>query len=430
VNNGVKLVGKMTNRVKGQRGCVVRKGSKYFIKFRGPDGKQKMQGNSPGHGFRNHQEAQDRLHEVLAEVNRGDYIGSKSITFAPFAEQWIHDRISIRGSTVSAYGSLIRQNLVPHLGKLKVHDIQLHHVQALVSKLAGSLSVKSLRNVMTLLRVMLVGRNGPSAVKLGYIRHDPTSGVELPHKKHGGVLLATPDQVRALINIAQDRAKESKCAEVGHAMILLDAFTGLRRGELLALQFANIDWFAAEIMVKQSISKFKSDDDVHKWSWKLGPTKNGRTRRVGVGERILLLLAELKQRAVDKEGFIFTPESAGLTRSALAFITPDYFNDSIYAPIAKAAELAQIRFHDLRHFFASMLIAQGETAKYVCDQLGHSSIQVTFDTYGHLFPQSRREAASRLENAMFDARKDQLVENLVEKADHKTNAGSRGKRPN
>jgi hypothetical protein len=74
-----------------------------------------------------------------------------------------------------------------------------------------------------------------------------------------------------------------------------------------------------------------------------------------------------------------------------------HFNESVYAPIAAGAELPGVRFHDLRHFFASVLIAQGKTAKYVQDQMGHSSIQVTFDTYGHLFPQARQESVSRLD---------------------------------
>src|SRR5579862_598570 len=261
--------------MKGQRGCVVRKGRSYFIKYRGPDGKQKMQGSSPGHGFCSYDQAQTKLHEVLSEINRGEYIESKSITFASFAEQWITDRISIRGSTASAYGSLIRQNLVPHLGKLRVHEIQLRHVQGLASNLAGSLSVKSLRNAMTLLRVMLVGQKGPSAIKLGYIRHDPMRGVELPQRKHGNIQPPTPELVWTLINVAQGKAKESQCAEVGHAMIFLDAFTGLRRGELLALQHTDIDWFVGEIVIARSISIAKGDDGVRKWSWKLGPTKNG-----------------------------------------------------------------------------------------------------------------------------------------------------------
>ena len=72
---------------------------------------------------------------------------------------------------------------------------------------------------------------------------------------------------------------------------------------------------------------------------------------------------------------------------------PDYFDEFIFGRVAAHAGLPNVRFHDLRHFFASMLIAQGESAKYVCDQIGHSSIQVTFDTYGHLFPNSRRNSS-------------------------------------
>jgi hypothetical protein len=84
---------------------------------------------------------------------------------------------------------------------------------------------------------------------------------------------------------------------------------------------------------------------------------------------------------------------------------PDYFDAFIFGRIAAHAGLSHVRFHDLRHFFASMLIAQGESAKYVCDQMGHSSIQVTFDTYGHLFPNSRETAAKKLQQAMFTGRK-------------------------
>jgi integrase len=416
--------------LKGQRGCVVRKGTSYFIKYRGPEGKQIMQGSRPGHGFRSHQEAQQRLHEILSEINRGDYIEAKSIRFRSFADNWINERISIRGSTSSAYASLIRQNLVPHLGTLHVHEIQLLHVQSLVSKLASSLSVKTVRNAFMLLRVMLVGKMGPSAIKLGYLRHDPTKGVELPQLKQGNVRPPAPEEVWALINTAEEKAKESQCAYAAHAMIFLEAFTGLRRGELLALRHTDIDWFTGEIVVARSISKAKAHDGVHKWLWNVGPTKNGKTRRVGVGDHVLRLLGELKQRVTNDEGFIFTPTMVGLPALSYPFIAPDYFNTNIYAPIVASAELAHIRFHDLRHFFASMLIAQGESAKYVSDQLGHSSIQVTFDTYGHLFPQSRREASSKLEQTMFAARKEPSVENVVENRVSPASKGAESTRPN
>ena len=110
--------------------------------------------------------------------------------------------------------------------------------------------------------------------------------------------------------------------------------------------------------------------------------------------------------------------------------SPIPLGESIYGPITAAAGLAGVRFHDLRHFFASMLIAQGESAKYVCDQLGHSSIKVTFDTYGHLFPQAKQEASSKLEEAMFAARKEPSVENLVEKLPKQSHGKRDGRRAN
>jgi integrase len=415
--------------MQGQRGCVVRKGSSYFIKYRLPSGKQKMEGSRPGHGFRTHDEAQARLHGILDEINRGSYVEKKSIKFGAFAGQWIEGRVSIGGSTESAYGSVIRKHLVPHLGHFRVHEIQLANVQSMVAKMASKRSRKSLENAVTLLRVMLVGKKGPSAIKLGYLRHDPTLGLELPPKLVRETQPPTPEQVWMLVETAEEMSKENVCAKVAHDIIFVDAFTGLRRGEILALQFRDVDWFAREIVVSRAIVKVKAEDGVHKWDWKVGATKGKKTRRVGVGERVLRMLAELKQSATDKDGFIFTPELAELSAGRYPFVEPDLFNASVYGPIAAAAKLTNVRFHDLRHFFASMLINQGESAKYVCDQLGHSSIQVTFDTYGHLFPQSRREASDKLEQSMF-AKRQERVEKLVENARQDGSGDGEGSRPN
>ena len=125
--------------------------------------------------------------------------------------------------------------------------------------------------------------------------------------------------------------------------------------------------------------------------------------------------AALRAHATDPSGLVFS--GPGGKR-----IDPDYFDEFIFGRIAAHAGLPNVRFHDLRHFFASMLIAQGESAKYVCDQMGHSSIQVTFDTYGHLFPNSRETAAKKLQQAMFTGRKNGFGSSLVAKP------GKRGKK--
>jgi hypothetical protein len=125
------------------------------------------------------------------------------------------------------------------------------------------------------------------------------------------------------------------------------------------------------------------------------------------------LLRSLRKTAQDRDGYVFTPAMFVLKHPSYQFLDPDYLDASVFAPIAEAARLAGHRFHDFRHFFASMLIAQGESAKYVCDQMGHSSIQVTYDTYGHLFRSARPEAAAKLQAGVFAARSSQDDVRLV-----------------
>ena len=196
---------------------------------------------------------------------------------------------------------------------------------------------------------------------------------------------------------------------VGYGIIYLGAFTGLRRGEVLALGFEDVDWFQNVHIVNKPLARFPATDRFHKWVWRIGPTKSKKSnRRVGLPANVLQLLSGLKQASVNGEDLIFARAEGNL-------IDPDYFDDHIFKPVRNKAGLPDIRFHDLRHFFASMLIAQGESPKYVSDQLGHSNIQITFDIYGHLFPQAEAEASSKLEKRMFEERKGPFVRRLLEK---------------
>jgi integrase len=196
--------------------------------------------------------------------------------------------------------------------------------------------------------------------------------------------------VWALINAAKE------IGGIGYAITYLGAFTGLRRNEALALQFPDVDWFEHEVRVKHAVSKRRGRDGAHKWEWHLGPPKSKKSyRKIAVTESVMHLLADLKGHA--KSDFLF-PGDTG------TFIDPDKFDAEIWKPVATRAGLPGTRFHDLRHFFASQLIANGETAAFVRDQMGHSSIQVTFDTSGHLFPGRGKEASGRYEKAMEQAR--------------------------
>jgi len=380
-----------------QRGSIVKKGSVHYIVFRDLEKRQKWIGPFP-----NKTSARTRLNEIFVEINCGIYSEPKPITFKDFSESYIASRRSLRGSTSSAYASIIRKHLVPFFGKLKLHEIRLSNVDRFVAETASKVSVKTLRNCVTLLRVMLASQKGSSAIRQGYIRFDPLMGVELPSAEEKEITPPNVDSVWALINTA------AEIGSIGYGMIYLGAFTGLRRGELLALTFDDVDWFRSELVVNKSVARSLATDGVHKWIWRIGPTKSKKSnRRVGLPANVLQMLSSLKQTSAGNS-LIFADAKGN-------FIEPDYFDDHIFNPIRVKAGLPEIRFHDLRHFFASMLIAQGESPKYISDQLGHASIQITFDTYGHLFPQAKAEASAKLEKRMFEGRKGPFVRRLLEK---------------
>src|SRR5262249_5622799 len=351
-------------------------------------------------GFPSEAEAITRLNGIMNEIYRGEFVDHKEITFAEFAEDYLLKRLSIRGSTSCSYASMIRRHLIPYFGSVKLGEIRLDLIQSFVNQFGENCSVKTLHNIMTLLKVMLVGSKGSSAIKQGYIHHDPTRGVELPPLDQRSVVPPTQEFVWKLINVA------SFLGQNADAMVHLGAFTGLRRGEVLALHFTDIDWANKEIIVNKAVSRFPARGGVHRWGWKIGLTKTKRTiRRVAVSDDILHYLTRMRRTAADPGGLLFPGGEAKL-------MDPDAF-DSLFAEIKKSAGLPEVRFHDLRHFFASLLISQGFSPKYVCDQLGHSSIQMTFDTYGHLFPTAREEASTKLEEVIRKGRRKAIASDLL-----------------
>jgi integrase len=342
-------------------------------------------------------EARTRLNEIVHQIDKGAFVSRSSLTFEEFADKWLEGRRSIRGSTEAGYASIINAQLIPRIGSVHLSAKRydwFNHVDALVGEMIeDELEPKTIRNVVVLLRTMLAGRKTrSSAIQQGLIAFDPTTGVELPQVDTREVTPPTPESAWKLINAAKE------IGGIGYPLAYLAAFTGVRRGEALALRFSDIRWFDKEVHVQRAISKHRGRDGAHKWEWREGPPKSKKSvRRIAATESVMKLLADLKAGKSD-DAYLFPGDHAG------GFIDPDKFDLEVWKPITERAEMAGTRFHDLRHFFASQLIGQGETAAYVRDQMGHSSIKVTFDTYGHLFPGRGKEASSKYEKAMQDAR--------------------------
>jgi integrase len=168
-------------------------------------------------------------------------------------------------------------------------------------------------------------------------------------------------------------------------MFLTAASTGVRLGELLALQWGDLDEASHRLLVRRS---------VYKGSFYLPKSKRSR-RAVDLGDQLLAVLGRLRRdrsgdTAPAPDALLF-PAEEGQPHDA------DAVRKRVWLPALAAAALRHVRIHSLRHSFASMLVHQGENPKYVSSQLGHASIQITLDRYAHLYPDEKRTAASRLE---------------------------------
>lgn len=172
-----------------------------------------------------------------------------------------------------------------------------------------------------------------------------------------------------------------------YPLFLCAIHTGLRSGELARLQWGDIDFNGYFLVVRRSI--------VH---GRIQPTKTDKTRRVDISDTLLGTLQALRHRRMKEwlgKAKNEIPEWVFCNQEGNPADMHNVKNRHFHKCLERAG-LRKIRFHDLRHTFASLLIQNGEPLAYVKDQLGHSSIKMTVDVYGHLVPGANRQAVNRL----------------------------------
>jgi integrase len=192
----------------------------------------------------------------------------------------------------------------------------------------------------------------------------------------------TADQVRAVADNVPERYQ---------ALIYLLAYGGLRWGEAAALRRGKINVLRSRIEVSESVAE--TSTGLH-----YGATKTYQARSVAIPGFLKEMLAEHLTAFVDKgrDSLVFTTESGAPLRN-------NNWRSRVWEPALREAVLPKVRIHDLRHTCATLLIAQGAHAKAIQRHLGHSSIQITFDTYGHLLPDEQDRVAEALDQTFKNA---------------------------
>ena len=309
---------------------------------------------------------------------------SAGITLDAYAETFLQRIEHVRKpSTHESYQQTLSRDIKPVLGKLDLRAITREKVKALaMACLKKGQSPKTVQNVVRCLSSLF-----SHAVEDNLVVMNPAlkPGKFLPKiSKRRKIDPLTREEVAVLIDTAKRKLPRY------YPLFLCAARTGLRMGELLALQWQDIDWQGRFIEVRRNFTH-----------WQLTTPKSGESRRVDMSRELGHTLKDmLLERQIDAGAtgtevplWVFPSETGGL-------LHPHNLRDRVFYGLLKKAGLRQVRFHDLRHTFASLLLQQGESPVYVKEQLGHSSIQITVDCYGHLIPGGNKQAVDRLDTPL------------------------------
>ncbi len=347
--------------------------------------------------------AERKLTETINALNDGTYVKVKEISFAEFAREWlqIYASVHVKESTFRSYRSVITQHLIPDLGHYPVTLITPHVVQQFLSavlkkttKRKKPTTTKTANNMLKLMKTVF-----KYACKWGYMRFNPAEDIESFPVSHEEMHFLEPEDIRALLNAS---------LEPFRTLFLTAVMTGMRRGELLALQWGDIDWNSSRIFVRRTLFWFsceEASERKHDERWKFGTpkTKNSyRTIPMSPELKKALQIHHIKS-PVNEHGLVFCSKEGKP-------IDPDNMVKREFHYALTTAGLRRIRFHDLRHTCAAVLIAADFNPKFIQMFLGHASIQTTMDRYGHLFKIDNEKVGDRIDQTVFEKSNKNLTE--------------------
>jgi integrase len=326
-------------------------------------------------------DAQRWLDEVTAAIVTGQYVDPRAgrITFRDYAERWRAGQVH-RPTTRAHVETMLRRHAYPVLGDRPLSAIRPSDVQSWVAGLAATLAPRTVGTVHGVVAGIF-----RAAVRDRLIAANPCDGTRLPK--------VTPARVEPL-PLAIVRAVEAELPARYRALVTLAAGTGMRQGEALGLTVDRVDWLRRSVTVDRQLVTVPGREPY------LGPPKTPASVRViplpqTVIDALAVHLAAFPSSSSELELVFTTDRGSPIRRSR--------FGEVWRAAVAAAGAPVGTGFHDLRHFYASLLIRHGESVKVVQARLGHASASETLDTYSHLWPDSDDRTRAAVDEALADS---------------------------
>lgn len=351
-------------------------GSIYYLDSKGlwvakitlPDGSRRVKYNKTQKVVR------DWLTLTKNEIRQGMLPKDEMITVAEFLKNYMDTvgKHNLRPKTIETYDSLLRLHILPSLGRIKLVQLRPDHLQTLYSnKLDSGLSKRTVQFIHSILHRAL-----DQAFRWGFVFRNVADLVKAPTPTRAKFTALTPDQVHTFLDSVR-----------GHRFYLiyvLAIYGSFREGEILAIHKEDCDTKKGTISVKYSLS-------TQKGGLKITEPKTEKSRRTVILPKTALDALKHHLKHVDS-GLIFTT-STGKPISPRNLVR--HFKGAI-----RKAGLPDMRFYDLRHTSASLLLAAGTNPKLVQERLGHSQISLTLDTYSHVLPGLQEKVAEDMERIL------------------------------
>lgn len=335
-------------------------------------------------------EARRALVELQNEIAKGTFIKPGKTTVGDFLQAWLNDycKASLSFRTVELYSYLCRVHITPAVGKIALTDINPQQLQHFYSeKLTSALSPRTVQLLHVVLHKAL-----KKAVIMNLIQRNPADFVDKPRTERPQIHPMNVEDINRFL----DAAKQGEY----YSLFFCYLFTGMRRSELLALRWKDVDLLGMTISVTQSMEyRNKVKDHVR---FKETKTK-GSAGSIALSPANVIVL---RQQLEDQQGIRKSLGLPALKEDDLVFshfdgspLLPDTISHAWRKLIAKCG-LKGVRLHDARHTMATVMFKQGVHPKIVQERLRHSRIATTLDTYTHVVPGLQQAAANAMDNIL------------------------------
>jgi len=334
-----------------------------------------------------HADVAAKLANALADREGGLTFDAGNQTVGDYLDRWLYDSVrdTVRKGTFERHEQIIRLHIRPFLGSIRLKALSPAHVQGFYrEKLDSGLSPATVHKIHAVLHKAL-----DQAVGWSLVPRNATEVVTPPRPASEEIRPLDSEQVRALLEAASGERFE--------ALYVLAIHTGLRQGKLLGLKWDDVDLEDGLIRVRRTLTR-------HRGSLLLGEPKTKRSRRtVRLTEPAVDALSDHLARQlvqIESLGDLYRDQGLVFATQKGTLVNPSNLRKCSFAPLLEKAGLPRIRFHDLRHTCATLLLARNVNPKIVSEMLGHATVAITLDTYSHVLPDMQDSATRALEDVL------------------------------